>query len=507
MTLVDPRSGLDLKSRHSGFEVLQGSVVERVDGGQKVQAVQVRGRDGTLESLDCDLVAVSNGWNPTVHLTCHLGSKPVWDDSKHAFVSQSPPPGMTVGGAAAAHFTLAEALSDGVRLGQEAAADAGFASVAEVHVPKVDGDDNDTVEPRWGISRDAPQNAPKPKGKAFIDFQNDVTTSDVELAIREGFSAAEHVKRYTTLGMATDQGKTANVTGLGVISELSGQPIASVGTTVFRPPYTPVSIGAFVGHSRGTDFRPTRFTPSHDWAAERGATFTDVGLWKRAQYFPKPGETDWLDTVNREVNAVRNGVGVCDVSTLGKIDVQGPDTAEFLDRVYANMLSTLAVNKVRYVVMLREDGIVMDDGTVCRLSQNQFLISTTTANAGKVLEHLDFCHQVLWPDLDINIVPVTEQWAQFAIAGPKSRDLLDRLVDDPTQVANDALPFMGYAAVTVGGTECRLFRVSFCGERAYEIAVPATYGDALMRAMMQAGETLGVTPYGTEALGVMRIEK
>ncbi|MEO1206406.1 MAG: sarcosine oxidase subunit alpha family protein [Pseudomonadota bacterium] len=503
VTLIDPRTSTEHPTHNGTFDVVKGAVVEKASGGRAVQSVEIRQADGTTSSIDCDLVAVSNGWNPTIHLTCHLGAKPTWDDEKNAFLAQTPPPGMVVGGAAAAKFTLTEALSEGVRMGLEAASSVGCSKRLNIPVPEVDGEETASVTPRWGIG----SSTRKLKGKAFVDFQNDVTLTDIELAIQEGFSAAEHVKRYTTLGMATDQGKTANVTGLGVIADLTDQPMANVGTTVFRPPFTPVTLGAFVGHARGRDFGPTRRTPSHDWAHEMGATFTEAGLWQRAQFFPKPDETDWLDTVAREVKTVRSAVGLCDVSTLGKIDIQGADVATFLDRIYANTISTLPLNKVRYGVMLREDGMVMDDGTVCRLGPDHVLVTTTTANAGKVLEHLDFCHQVLWPDLGVSIVPVTEQWAQYAVAGPRSRDLLAKLVDDPAAVSNDALPFMGFTTVQIGGAEARVFRVSFCGELAYEIAIPATYGDALIRALMQAGETLGVAPYGTEALGVMRIEK
>ncbi len=345
------------------------------------------------------------------------------------------------------------------------------------------------------------------KGKTFVDFQNDVTVSDIALAHREGYAAVEHLKRYTTLGMATDQGKTANVTALAVMAELTGRSIPEVGTTVFRPPYTPVSFGAFAGHSRGKDFRPTRLSPTHDWALQNGAVFAEAGLWLRAQYYRHPGETSWQESVAREARTVRTGVGVCDVSTLGKIDVAGPDAAAFLDRVYANTLSTLAVGKVRYGIMLREDGFAMDDGTVARIGPQHFVTTTTTANAGKVLEHLDFCLKVLWPQLDVSIVPVTEQWCQLAVAGPRAREALEMVVDHPGDISNEALPYMGYVEVAVDGAPCRLFRVSFSGELAYEIAIAAELGDALIRLLMERAADLGITPYGTEALNVLRIEK
>jgi len=308
--------------------------------------------------------------------------------------------------------------------------------------------------------------------------------------------------------MATDQGKTANVLGLAIMADLAGQSIADTGTTIFRPPYTPVPISTFAGRSRGKDFRPTRLTPSHTWAEEQGAVFVEVGAWLRAQWYPLDGETHWRESVDREVTQTRNSVGICDVTTLGKIDIQGSDAGEFLDRVYANTFGTLAVGKVRYGLMLREDGIVMDDGTTARLAEHQYVMTTTTANAVSVFRHLEFCKQCLWPNLDVHLISATEQWAQYAVAGPNARKLLQNIVDAEHDISNDAFPFMACANLTVcGGTPARLFRISFSGELAYEIAVPARYGDSMIRALMQAGKEFDAVPYGTEALGVMRIEK
>lgn len=338
-------------------------------------------------------------------------------------------------------------------------------------------------------------------------MQNDVTSKDITLSIQEGFSAVEHVKRYTTLGMATDQGKTSNVLGLAVIAGVTGRSISETGTTIFRPPWTPVPIAAFAGAARGKHFRPVRHTPSHAWSVEQGATFVEVGNWLRAQWFSQPGETHWRQTVDREVSQTRSAVGVCDVTTLGKIDIQGSDAATFLDRVYANTFSTLAVGRVRYGLMLREDGFAMDDGTTARLGERHFVMTTTTANAVGVFRHLEFCRQCLWPGLDVHLVSTTESWAQYAIAGPKARELVSRIVDD-LDVSNEAFPFMACSDTTVCcGTPARLFRISFSGELAYELAVPTRFGDALMRRLMQVGESLDVVPYGLEALGVMRVEK
>jgi sarcosine oxidase subunit alpha len=465
--LVDPRTALAPALRDqalaAGIPIFAGAVIKRALGGLAVSGVEIVDRNGGVTKLECDLVAMSGGWNPALHLTSHLDGKPVWDDGKAAFLAGGLPPGMSVTGAAA---------GEGI---------------------------NENILALWQVQN--------PGAKAFVDFQNDVTSADITLAKQEGFVAVEHLKRYTTLGMATDQGKTANVNGLALMAQATGKTIPETGTTRFRPPYTPVAIGALAGPHRGKHFKPTRLTPTHDWAAAQGAVFVETGLWLRAQYFPRDGE-DWLAATTREVNAVRSGVGFCDVTTLGKIDIQGPDAAAFLDRVYANTFSTLPVGRARYGLMLREDGFVMDDGTTARLGETHFVMTTTTAGAAKVFQHLEFCHQWLWPDLDVAFISVTDQWAQLAVAGPRSRDVVAKLVDAPFDVSNEAFPYMGAASLTIcEGTPARLFRLSFSGELAYEIAVPAGRADALARALMAAGAAAGITPYGTEALGVMRIEK
>jgi sarcosine oxidase subunit alpha len=465
--LVDSRMSMSPTLRdmalNAGIPVFAGAVVRRALGFHAVSAVEIRDRNGGITKIECDLVAMSGGWNPVLHLTSHLDGKPAWDEAKAAFLPGDLPPGMSVVGSAA---------GEGI---------------------------NENIEALWSVA--------DPGAKAFVDFQNDVTAADITLAKQEGFVAVEHLKRYTTLGMATDQGKTANVNGLALMARAAGKTIPETGTTRFRPPYTPVAIGALAGPHRGKHFRPTRLTPTHDWAAAQGAVFVESGLWLRAQYFPKPGE-DWLAATSREVNAVRSAAGICDVTTLGKIDIQGPDAAKFLDHIYANTFSTLPIGRARYGLMLREDGFVVDDGTTARLGETHYVMTTTTANAAKVFQHLEFCHQWLWPELDVAFISVTDQWAQLAVAGPRSRDIIAKFVDPPFDVSNDAFPYMSAASLTIcGGTTARLFRLSFSGELAYEIAVPASYGDALADALMAAGAEYGVTPYGTEALGVMRIEK
>ncbi|MDR6288327.1 sarcosine oxidase subunit alpha [Inquilinus ginsengisoli] len=494
-----PEAQLDRAARDAGTRLLAGAVVTRAVGGARgLHAAEVRDAAGRTVTLPCDLLAMSGGFSPNVHLTSHLGGRPAWNPGLAAFVPGDLPPGMAVAGSAAGVFDLAGCLSGGGKAGVESARDCGYDGGA--FDPPAVAAESTGVSALWRVKGGG--------GKRFVDFQNDVTDKDIELAEREGFRAVEHLKRYTTLGMATDQGKTSNVNAIGIMAEITARDIDAVGSTRFRPPYTPVSLGAFAGHARGRDFRPTRLTPSHDWAAEQGAVFVEAGAWLRAQYFPRPGEKDWLETVNREVRRTRSAVGICDVSTLGKIDLQGADAAEFLNRLYINGWSTLAVGRARYGLMLREDGIVMDDGTTSRLADDRFLVTTTTANAAKVMQHMEFCHQCLWPELDVQFTSVSDQWAQFSVAGPRARDLLSRIVDPPFDIGNAAFPYLGAAELTVcGGVTARLFRISFSGELAYEVAVPARYGDALVRRLMETGKDLGITPYGTEALGVMRVEK
>ncbi len=499
-TGVDVAAIVDVRDRAPladvpGARILMGGKVAATWGRRGLKGIEL----ATGERIALDGLAVSGGWNPNVHLTCHHGGKPVWREDIAAFVpGGNLPAGMTVAGAANGNFTTAAALADGH--GAAAAALEGLGVSAAAGEPPGASDEATEVSAFWHVRES--------RGRAWLDQQNDVTVKDVVQAHREGFRSVEHLKRYTTLGMATDQGKTANVAALAIMAEQTGRTIAETGTTVFRPPYTPVPIAAFAGRSRGREFRPTRLTPSHDWAAERGAVFVEAGMWLRAQWFPRPGETHWRQSVDREVLQTRGSVGICDVTTLGKIDIQGRDAAEFLNKVYANGFAKLAVGKVRYGLMLREDGICYDDGTTARLGETHFVMTTTTANAVLVFRNMEFARQCLWPGLDIHLISATEQWAQFAVAGPNSRALLRKIVDPEFDISNEAFPFMACGAVNVcGGTPGRLFRISFSGELAYEIAVPARYGESLMAALMAAGEEFDAVAYGTEALGVMRVEK
>lgn len=474
------------------YEVLHGEIVN-TKGRLGLTFADVKLANGTERTLDVGALGVSGGWNPNVHMTCHQRGRPTWNDDLAAFVPGGTlPHGMIVAGAANGDLSTHGALRGGAQAAKAALGLKG-------RLPKLPQAEDAPVNvtPFWYV---------KGASRAWLDQQNDVTVKDVKLSHQEGFRSVEHLKRYTTLGMATDQGKTSNMGGLAIMAELASKTIPEVGTTIFRPPYTPTAIGVLAGRHTGQDFHPKRLTPSHNWAEERGAVFVEVGNWLRAQWFPIEGETHWRESVDREVIATRKSVGVCDVTTLGKVDVQGADAAAFLNMIYCNGFAKLAVGKTRYGLMLREDGIAMDDGTAARLAEDHFVVTTTTANALPVYRHMEFVRQCLVPDMDVQLISTTEAWAQYAVAGPNARKLLEKIVD--VDISNEAFPFMACANITIcGGLRARLFRISFSGELAYEIAVPTAYGDALMRKIMEAGAEFDVTPYGTEALGVMRIEK
>ena len=476
------------------IDARKGEFVVDTSGRKGLRSITLN--DGRRIEADC--LAVSGGWSPNVNLTCHHRGRPVWNDTVMGFVPGNDlPAGMQVAGAANGQMTLAAALISGHDAAKAMARDLGFGRGAG-NAPKASDETFDTSA-HWYITGS--------KSRAWVDLQNDVTAKDIEQSLSEGFSAVEHVKRYTTLGMATDQGKTSNTLGITIMAAASGNAIPDTGTTIYRPPYTPVAIGAFAGRARGKKFRPFRLTPSHEWARAHGADFVETGMWLRAQWFKQPGEKGWRDSVDREVRMTRASVGICDVTTLGKIDIQGRDAATFLNRVYANPFLKLPVGKVRYGLMLREDGTAYDDGTCARLSETHYVMTTTTANAGTVFRNLEFARQCLWPDLDVHLISTTDGWAQFSVAGPNSRALLSQVVDG-MDLSTDGFPFMACAECTVfGGTPARLFRISFSGELAYEIAVPARYGPSMMDALMTVGAAFDAVPYGTEALGVMRIEK
>ena len=478
------------------YPLFAGAVVRNARGRLGLESVEVV-RDGQAQWLDCGVLGVSGGWNPNIHLASHHRAKPVFDAALQAFVHRDGgPAGLAVAGGSAGRGTTAAALTSGADAARDALAALGHEAVA-LSLPRAE-DAPLNLQPFWHVPG---------KSRAWVDFQNDVTVKDIRLAHQENMTPVEHLKRWTTLGMATDQGKTANVTAIAVMSELTGKPMGETGTTIYRPPYTGVSLSVLGGGNSGPHFRPRRLTPTDTWARANGATFVEVGQWMRASYFARSGETAWRESVDREVKATRAGVGICDVTTLGKIDVQGRDAATFLDRVYANAMASLKVGMVRYGLMLREDGFVFDDGTCARLGEHHYVVTTTTALAGQVYRNMEFARQGLWPELDVSLVSITDAWAQLSIAGPNARRLVER-VTDGFDVSNAAFPFMACAELTVcGGVRARLFRISFSGELAYELAVPARYGDALVAHLVSVGADFGATPYGIEALGVLRIEK
>ncbi len=475
----------------AGTTVHKGAVVIGTRGRMGLREIAVR-KGSTEFRVATDVLGISGGWNPTVHLTCHMNGRPQWSPDLAAFVpSGGAIPGMLVAGAANGTFSTHGCLAAG-------------AQAARVSLTALDRVAPDVALPQAEDApyRIAPLWAVPGTGRAWLDFANDVTVKDVALSAQEGFASVEHMKRYTTQGMAPDQGKNSSVAALAVLADATGRGIPETGTTTFRPPYTPVSIAAMGAGARAEGFAPQRFLTSDQASRDRGAPMIEAGLWYRPSYFPKPGETTWRQACDREVTMVRTSVGVADVSTLGKIDIQGRDAGRFLDFVYTNTFSTLPVGRVRYGLMLREDGHVLDDGTTTRLAEDHWLMTTTTAAAGLVMRHLDFVHQAFCASMDVRFISVTEHWAQFAVAGPGARDLLASALGRAP-----GLPFMGVQAVTIQGVPGRLFRISFSGEEGYEIAVPARYGEALFRDLTARAETMGGGLYGMEALNVLRIEK
>ncbi len=471
-----------------------GAQVTNAQGRTGLETVSVETQSGEIK-VKAECLAVSGGWNPTVHLTCHMNGRPTWREDIAAFVpTPGSVPGLDVVGAANGAFTTRACIESAVKVAGKILKDLGL-KPRKIDVPMASDSDYD-ISPLWAVPG---------KGRAWLDFQNDVTVKDIKQAAVENFRSVEHMKRYTTQGMATDQGKNSNVQALAILADATGRGIPETGTTTFRPPYSPVPIAAMGAGGRGKGFAPERKTTSHARTLAMRAPMIEAGLWYRPSYFPRAGERTWRQSCDREVNMVRNAVGVCDVSTLGKIDIKGPDAAELLDFVYTNMFSTLKVGRVRYGLMLREDGHVMDDGTTARLGENHYVMTTTTAAAGQVMRHLEFVHQCLRPDLDVRFVSVTEQWAQFAVAGPKSRDLLNDVLDQP--IDDETWPFMACGEVTIGGVGGRLFRISFSGEHAYEVAVPARYGASLFDALLEKAEAMDGGAYGMEALNVLRVEK
>ncbi|MCW4113546.1 sarcosine oxidase subunit alpha family protein [Aurantimonas sp. MSK8Z-1] len=498
VTLVDLRLEEDCgpelgELRAAGVEVLTGHTVVNATGRKRVTGLVVApiGRDGRVgarRTLPCDAVGMSGGWTPAVHLFSQSRGKLRFDVELDAFVPGQSVQAETSAGACRGLYDLAAVVADGFRAG-------GAEQPVEASASRTG----------FQPARVLPTDADPAKVRAFIDFQNDVTAKDIKLAVREGFESIEHVKRYTTTGMATDQGKTSNMNALGLVAGLLDKEIPAVGTTTFRPPYTPVTFGALIGPSRDALFEPVRKTALHQWAESQGAAFENVALWKRAWYFPKAGE-DMHRAVSRECKAVRETVGIFDASTLGKIEVVGPDAAEFMNRIYTNAWTKLEPGRCRYGLMLREDGYVMDDGVVARLAHDRFHVTTTTGGAARVLQHMEDYLQTEWPELDVFLTSITEQWAVIALQGPKAREVIAPFVSD-IDLDPAAFPHMAVRTGYICGVPTRLFRVSFTGELGYEINVPADYAESVWKTLWERGQTLGMVPYGTETMHVLRAEK
>ncbi len=493
----------------TGISVLTGYGVLEAKGGKRVtKAVLVpidqNGRsNGPHKSLPADLIAVSGGWSPCVHLWSQRYGKPVFDQASAGFVpEENPNCTMQPAGTAAAARSLQEAISQGFERGVEAARATG-ATEDKGETPATFATGpfwQANLSPLWATF-DAKG---KCQGKAFVDFQHDVKISDIDQAHLEGYVSVEHLKRYTTLGMATDQGKLANINALSRMADLSGKSIPEVGTTTFRPPFTPVSMGSIAGHQRGRHFQPTRLSPIHYWHLEHGAKMIEAGAWLRPWYYPETGE-DLQAAYIREAAHVREHVGMVDVSTLGKIAVQGSDAAEFLNRLYVNGWKTLQVGRLRYGVMLREDGFVMDDGATARLGEHDYFMSTTTANAARVLTFAEKLLQTEWKDMKVHVTSVTDQWAAIAVAGPNSRALLQEVTN--SDLSKDTLPNNHFTGAVIGGVEGRIHRMSYSGELAYEVYIPAGHGHHVWETLHAAGKSFNLRPYGTESMGTLRIEK
>ncbi len=506
-TLIDPRpalgEGLTGALAGRGILVRTGTVVTATSGSKALKSVSIAAYDaasetiaGKPEELACDALLVSGGWIPTIHLASQAGGAPVFNEELQAFLPGKPREDWIACGNAAGVLDIENCLTSGAEAGRKAA---GPSDENPFEMPRIEMGCGPFFPAKMV---EAPRSA---KSKAFVDLQNDVTTEDILLAEREGFRSVEHVKRYTTLGMAADQGKTSNVNGLAVLAKARGMTISEAGTTRFRMPYSPVAMGALAGREVDAHFRPVRRTPMHDWHVAQGAEMMAAGLWMRPRIYGREGETLEAAYV-REARNVREAVGIVDVSTLGKIDVQGRDAAIFLDRIYSNPISRLPVGKARYGLMLREDGVLFDDGTLWRLGETHFMITTTTANAGPVLAHLEYYLSVIWPDLKASVASVTDRWAAMAVAGPNARAVLEKAVGG-CDVSNDAFPPMAIRDGRIGAHPVKIARLSFSGELAYEVYCGWNAGLAVWEQLVAAGKPEGLMPYGMEALGTLRIEK
>ncbi len=507
----EPKGLLVDRVRKEEIRILSGHAVVDTTGGQHLTGVKVMqlnsrgdGVYGDVETIECDLLASSGGWNPAVHLHCHPGGTTRYDDRLATLVPDRAMPNTRTAGACSGNFLLDGCLTEGLSAGATAAAAAGFGNEdIQGQVPATGKHEDLRLQPMWRVPTRKPLSR---SPKQFVDIQNDQTSADIFLAVREGYRSIEHVKRYTAMGFGTDQGKLGNINGAGIAAEALGSDLAEVGTTTFRPAYTPVTFGVLAGRDIGHErFEPVRKTAMHQWHVAHGALFENVGQWKRPWYYPQPGET-MQQSLDREVLATRNAVGILDASTLGKIDVRGPDAAEFLNRVYTNGWKKLDVGRCRYGIMLGEDGMVMDDGVSARVAEDRYHMTTTTGGAARVLAWLEEWLQTEWPDLKVYLTSTTDQWAAISIAGPKSREVVSAVCEG-IDFSHEAFPFMTFQHGKAAGVPARVFRISFSGELGFEINVAANYGQHVWDAVWEAGQPHGITPYGTETMHILRAEK
>ena len=503
----DSNGHLVKKAKHHGLKIYFNHAVINTKGRKKINKVTISEFDekfniliGKPKKLSCDLLCVSGGWTPTVHLFSQSRGKLIYRESDATFIPYKSFQKQISIGACNGTFGLDEIFEE-THIKMTKLLDEFGKNIEEKSREDVDKIFYDKMKHVWIV----PSNKHFGKTKMFIDFQNDVTAKDIKLALKEGYKSIEHVKRYTTTGMATDQGKIGNINALGIISDLSGKPIHELGTTTFRLPYTPITFGAMAGRHVKEFFDVERTTPMHQWHVDNAAKFEDVGQWKRAWYYPKENE-DMHQAVNREVKATRDGIGILDASTLGKIDIKGKDASEFLNRVYTNAWSNLEIGKCRYGLMLGDDGMVIDDGVTSRLGENNYVMTTTTGNAASVMSKLEDWLQTEWPELKVYLTSVTEQFATISINGPYSPQLMKKLCP-ANDFSKENFPHMSFQNIEIDSVHCRVMRISFTGEMCYEINVPSSYAKALWSKCFELGQEFNITPYGTEAMHVLRAEK
>ena len=503
VTVIDNRDKINTELNNNNFEVKYGVLPYNINGKRNINSIDITNSKSSpfkkIDTIPCDQVLMSGGWSPAVHLLSHRGVRPIWDKENLCFIPGESKENITMIGSARGIWNKEDCVKSGTAGALEAINQLGI-SKTDYSFPK-EGGWHTAIKPLYEVKYN------KSRSKSFVDFQHDVTCDDVRLAHREGFISVEHLKRYTTLGMANDQGKMGNIIGLSLMADLLDKEIPEVGTTTFRPPFTPVAIGALGGRSVGKHFMPLRTTPMHQWNLDHGATMIEAGLYQRSWYFPKENET-LSDAYIREATTVRKSVGICDVTSLGKISIQGPDSTEFINRNYTNPFAKLPINKTRYGIMLRDDGLVLDDGTCWRISDTEYFMTTSTAQAGRVMAWLEELLQIRWTDLKVNVTSVSEQWAVAAISGPKTREVLNLCLEDPSEILNEKLPFMGFVSTKLkGGIPCRIARISFSGELGYEIYILSDYATTMMDILWNNTQKFEGCLYGLEALGALRVEK